>query len=66
MTETPFVRALQQCSLHSLILLTTKALGRSGFGDVQILDRRQSKQSGNAAHESNCQSYQRLCPGSDA
>ena len=55
MTETPFVRALQQCSLHSLILLTTKALGRSGFGDVQILDRRQSKQrSRYGGHELEC------------
>jgi restriction endonuclease Mrr len=42
--DTPLTGALKQCSLHSLLMLTSKALTRSGFGDVQILDRRQSRQ----------------------
>jgi len=36
--------ALRASSLHALLILTSKALSRSGFGDVQILDRRQNKQ----------------------
>lgn len=40
----PLVEMLKDCSLHTLLMLTSKALTRSGFGDVQILDRRQSKQ----------------------
>lgn len=55
MNQTPFVGALQQCSLHSLLMLTSKALSRSGFGDVQILDRRQSKQKSRyGGHELEC------------
>jgi hypothetical protein len=44
MSETPMERVLQRCSLHALLMLTSRALTRSGFGDVQILDRRHSKQ----------------------
>ena len=40
----PLVEMLKDCSLHTLLMLTSKALTRSGFGDVQLLDRRQSKQ----------------------
>lgn len=47
--------ALQSCSLHSLLMLTSKALTRSGFGDVEILDRRHSKQkSRSGGHELSC------------
>lgn len=44
MTRVPLTGALQGCSLHSLLMVTSQALSRSGYGDVQILDRRQSKQ----------------------
>ena len=55
MNETPMVEMLKGCSLHSLLMLTSKALSRAGFGDVQILDRRQSKQrSRHGGHELVC------------
>lgn len=44
MKDAPLVEMLKNCSLHSLMMLTSKALSLSGFGDVQILDRRQSRQ----------------------
>ena len=44
MNETPLEARLKACSLHSLLLVTSKVLSRSGFGDVTILDRRQSRQ----------------------
>jgi hypothetical protein len=57
MSETPLERALQLSSLHVLLMLTSKALTRSGFGDVQILDRRHSKQRSRfGGHELLCQS----------
>lgn len=37
-------QALQQCSLHALLMITSGALSRTGFGDVQILDRRMPRQ----------------------
>ncbi len=47
---------LRECSLHELLILTSKALTRSGFGDVQILDRRHSRQkSRHGGHELLCQ-----------
>lgn len=47
--------ALEQCSLHSLLMLTSKVLSRSGFGDVQILDRRQPRQKSRyGGHEIMC------------
>ena len=56
MHETPFEGILQTCSLHSLLMLTSKALTRSGFGDVQILDRRQVRQKSRfGGHELLCE-----------
>ncbi len=48
---------LKACSLHSLLLVTTKMLARSGYGDVQILDRRHVKQKSRfGGHELLCES----------
>lgn len=44
MNDAPLIEMLKDCSLHSLLLLPSKALSRAGFGEIQILDRRQSKQ----------------------
>jgi restriction endonuclease Mrr len=44
MSVQPLQRVLQRSSLHSLLLVTSKMLSRSGFGDVQILDRREPRQ----------------------
>jgi restriction endonuclease Mrr len=47
---------LQECSLHALLILVSKALTRTGFGDVQVLDRRHSRQkSRHGGHELLCQ-----------
>jgi hypothetical protein len=47
---------LQQSSLHSLLMLTSQALARRGFGDVQILDRRETRQKSRlGGHELICQ-----------
>ena len=47
--------ALKQCSLHSLLMLTSKALARAGFGDVEILDRRRAGQKSRyGGHEISC------------
>lgn len=56
MHEEPLQKALQQCSLHALLIICSKVLTRSGFGDVQILDRRQNKQKSRfGGHELLCQ-----------
>lgn len=56
MSESQLERVLQRCSLHALLMLTSNALTRAGFGDVQILDRRQSKQKTRyGGHELMCQ-----------
>lgn len=44
MTSTSMMEMLQKASLHALLMMTAKALSRSGFGDVTILDRREAKQ----------------------
>lgn len=63
MNETPLVQALQRCSLHSLLMITSKALTRAGFGDVQILDRRKSGQkSRHGGHELQCETTLGLLP----
>lgn len=36
--------ALQGTTLHTLLLLVSKALARSGYGDVEIMDRRHERQ----------------------
>ena len=56
MTETPLQHALKNCSLHVLLMITSKALSRVGYGDVQILDRRTSRQKSRfGGHELLCQ-----------
>lgn len=48
--------ALQGLSLHSLLITTSKALTRAGFGDVQVLDRRQNRQKSRwGGHELLCE-----------
>ncbi len=55
MTNTEIMKMLQTASLHSLLMMTSRALSRSGFGDVQILDRREAKQkSRHGGHELLC------------
>ncbi|MHB8636727.1 MAG: restriction endonuclease [Fimbriimonadaceae bacterium] len=56
MNETELQIALQQCSLHTLLILVSKGLTRAGFGDVQILDRRENRQKTRfGGHELICQ-----------
>lgn len=55
MITEPLVGALQNTSLHALLMLVSKGLTRAGFGDVQILDRRQSRQKSRfGGHELQC------------
>ena len=55
MNDKAMKEMLKGCSLHSLLMLTSKVLTRSGFGDVEILDRRQSKErSRYGGHELEC------------
>jgi restriction endonuclease Mrr len=55
MPTTPLVSVLQNCSLHSLLMIVNKVLTRSGFGDVQILDRRTTRQKSRfGGHEIQC------------
>jgi hypothetical protein len=57
MNQKEFTSVLQTCSLHSLLLVTSKMLARSGYGDVQILDRRETKQKSRfGGHELLCES----------
>lgn len=58
MPTDPLVGALRECSLHSLLMLVSKALTRAGFGDVEILDRRQAGQrSRHGGHELACRAH---------
>jgi len=46
---------LQQVSLHTLLMVTSGMLSRSGFGDVRVLDRRTPKQKSRyGGHELMC------------
>jgi len=57
MTNQALLQMLQKSSLHSLLLLTSKVLSRSGFGEVQILDRRETRQKSRfGGHELMCES----------
>jgi restriction endonuclease Mrr len=57
MNETPLEHTLKHASLHALLMVTSKALARSGYGDVVILDRRQPRQKSRyGGHELVCQS----------
>ena len=52
----PLEHALKRSSLHALLLITQRLLIRSGFGDVQILDRRQTRQKSRfGGHEILCE-----------
>lgn len=44
MKASPMQVALQNCSLHALLIVTSKALTHAGFGDVQIMGRRRTTQ----------------------
>jgi restriction endonuclease Mrr len=56
MNPTLLEQKLQECSLHALLIIASKALTRTGFGDVQVLDRRHSRQkSRHGGHELLCQ-----------
>lgn len=56
MKNLEMVAVLQSCSLHSLLMLTSKMLSRSGFGDVQILGRREMRQKSRfGGHELLCE-----------
>ncbi|ARU41214.1 hypothetical protein CCB80_08730 [Armatimonadetes bacterium Uphvl-Ar1] len=57
MTNQTMLHVLQGSSLHSLLLLTSKVLSRSGFGEVQVLDRRETRQKSRfGGHELMCES----------
>lgn len=57
MTNQALLHMLQRSSLHTLLLLTSKVLSRSGFGEVQILDRRETRQKSRfGGHELMCES----------
>lgn len=48
--------ALKSASLHALLLIVSKALSRSGYGDVQFLDRRSERQKSRfGGHELICE-----------
>lgn len=55
MTNSPLTGALQNTSLHALLMIVSKGLSRAGFGDVSIQDRRQPRQkSRHGGHEIQC------------
>jgi len=63
MNRDPLPPMLQTCSLHSLLICVSKVLTRSGFGDVQILDRRSSKQKSRfGGHELMCETTLGIYP----
>jgi restriction endonuclease Mrr len=54
-TKDPLVGALRECSLHSLLMLTSKVLTRAGWTEVELQDRRETRQkSRNGGHEISC------------
>jgi restriction endonuclease Mrr len=58
MIDSPLRIALQQCSLHALLMIVSKTLTRAGLGDVQIMDRRKSTQRTRfGGHELLCETY---------
>lgn len=51
----PLTGVLRTSSLHVLLIVVSKVLSRSGFGDVQILGRRQERQKSKfGGHEVQC------------
>src|SRR5579871_2191023 len=56
MKESELEYTLKNCSLHVLLMLTSRVLTRSGLGDAQILDRRHTKQKSRfGGHEILCE-----------
>lgn len=56
MKESELQYTLKNCSLHVLLMLASRVLTRSGFGDAQILDRRHVKQKSRfGGHEILCE-----------
>lgn len=63
MSSDPLTPVLQESSLHSLLMCVSKVLSREGFGDVQILDRRSSKQKSRfGGHEIMCETTLGIYP----
>lgn len=55
--------ALSRCSLHALLLITSKVLAQAGYGDIEVLDRRQRRQKSRfGGHELLCQTTFGLFP----
>lgn len=55
MATDPLAKVLQRCSFHAFLMIASTALSRSGFGDVEILDRRSTKQKSRyGGHEMLC------------
>ncbi len=57
MNDVQLKGALQNCSLHALLMVVSKVLTRSGYGDVEMLDRRLSKD------KSRYGGYELVCEG---
>lgn len=56
MTEHQMTAVLRNSSLHVLLMIISKVLARSGYGDVQYLDRRLPRQKSRfGGHELVCQ-----------
>lgn len=56
MTDPQLTYALQECSLNSLLSTVSKALARSGYGDVQYLGRHYPRQKSRfGGHELICE-----------
>lgn len=56
MTNIQLQGALRASSLHALLIMIAKALSRSGYGDVQFLDRRNPREkSRHGGHELLCE-----------
>lgn len=57
MNNLALTHLLQRSSLHTLLILTSKVLARSGFGEVTYLDRRDTRQKSRfGGHELMCES----------
>lgn len=55
MNDQELVCALRNTPLHPLLILVSTVLSQSGFGDVQILDRRENRQKSRfGGHELEC------------
>ncbi len=55
METDPLVGMLQRLSLHELLLICQQVLARAGFGDVEVLDRRRSREKSRfGGHEIQC------------